>query len=221
MDPFYDVYEDAQHQHKNLQEFIDKITQTTDDNKTDFQNNVQELQETIEDLKESVETVKNDTEFFQVTPQELSKRERIVHELEESYNRLLSHWNDKLGSMESNNPFVRYDEPESRANPLEDEAHQNFQQQEILREQDQHLDGVYSSMQTINQQARTMGNELEEQAYILDDLEQDLDRVGSKVTRGLKRVEHVIRTNQEKASDCCIALLIVALVVLLVMVIIA
>ncbi|KAH3685480.1 hypothetical protein WICPIJ_003548 [Wickerhamomyces pijperi] len=76
-------------------------------------------------------------------------------------------------------------------------------------------------MQTINQQAFAMGQELEEQAYIIDELDGDLERVGGKVGGALKKIEYVLRKNEERGKDCCIGVLIVALIVLLVMIIIA
>ena len=224
MDPFVEVLEDAQHQITNLEDFLKKITEVNDETRSDFNNNISELSETIEDLKESIESSKSDPEFFKISKSEISKREGIVQKLEESYQDLQNQWNSKSGTgkaTDGSDPFVRYNDEE--AGPSNDEGFDSFnqmQQEQMMREQDQHLDGVYTTMQNINLQARTMGNELEEQAYIIDEVDGELDRIGGKVSRGMRQVEHVIRRNQERASDCCIGLLIVALIVLLVLVIV-
>jgi t-SNARE syntaxin family protein len=227
MDPFNEVLADAQNQQQSLSDLLGKLTQVTEEHSTDFQNNLQELHETIQDLKESVDSTRAEPELFGLTAQEITSRAGIVAKLEESYSNLETQWESKrnvAGSASTTNAFKRFEEGKQPGEDAEGEEqhiqHSQRLQQEYIREQDQHLDGVYTSMQTINQQARAMGSELEEQAYIMEDLESDLDRVGTKVGRGLKRVEHVIRANQERASDCCIGLLIVALIVLLVLVVI-
>lgn len=216
MDPFNEVLADAQHQQQSLSDFLSKLSKITNENSIDFQNNLQELHETIQDLKESVESTRENPESFGLSSTEIATRADIVTKLEDSYLNLQNQWESKQNKGPSN-AFKRFEDQESIP---EQQLHSQHLQQELIREQDQHLDGVYTSMQNINQQARVMGTELEQQAYIMEDLEADLDRVGTKVGRGLKRVEHVIRANQERASDCCIGLLIVALIVLLVLVVI-
>lgn len=228
MDPFTEVLQDAEQQQANLSQLLAQNS-FTDESKHDFDSKLLELQETIEDLKESIESSKADPEFFKITPETIKEREDIVGNLSSQYDKLSSQWNE-LGSSKSLTPFKRF---EGDAGGDHEAGTQNsdgvdtdtarfnaMQQQQMLREQDEHLDGVYASMQTIQHQARAMGTELEEQAFIMEDLEGELDRIGSKVGRGLKRVDHFIRSNQETASDCCIGLLIVALIVLLVLVVV-
>ncbi|CDR41120.1 CYFA0S06e02080g1_1 [Cyberlindnera fabianii] len=224
MDPFIEVLEDAKQQEKDLSQFVQRTRIITDDANANFLNNLQDLTETIEDLNESIESSRSNPEFFKISTQTLKEREGIVAGLKKASEELRSQWTQKKSSSgggvaetqasDGSNPFARYDDDPDAANA----QFNAYQQQEMIREQDQHLDGVYASMQTINQQARAMGTELEEQGYLMEELEGDLDRVGGKVGRGLKRVEHVIRANQERASDCCIGLLIVALIILLFMV---
>jgi t-SNARE syntaxin family protein len=209
MDPFIEVLQDAQQQCKTIAQLI-RTTVVSEESTRDFENNMQELHETITDLKESIESSKSDPEFFKITQETIGERETIVNGLNKQYQEIEAQWEQKKTST-TTTPFTQ-DEETAQFNQV--------QQQEIIREQDEHLDGVYVSMQTINQQARAMGNELEEQAFIMEELEGDLDRITGRIGRGLKRVEHVIRMNQDTASNCCIGLLIVALIVLLVMVIV-
>lgn len=212
MDPFTEVLADAQQQQKQLSELLKAATFTAE-SQSDFHNALQELYETLEDLKESIASGRADPEFFKISETTLGERESIVDALGKEYEVLEDQWKQKKQSTTST-PFTPSQEDEETA------EFNAVQQQEMLREQDEHLDGVYASMQTINNQARVMGTELEEQAYIMEELEGDLDRIGNRVTHGLKRVEHVIRVNQETASNCCIGLLIVALIILLVMVVV-
>lgn len=228
MDPFTEVLQDAEQQLANLSQLLTQNS-FTDESKHDFDSKLLELQETIEDLKESIESSKADPEFFKITPETIKEREDIVGNLSSQYDKLSSQWNE-LGDSKNLTPFKRFEgdtggddeagTPNSDGVDTDTARFNAMQQQQMLREQDEHLDGVYASMQTIQHQARAMGTELEEQAFIMEDLEGELDRIGSKVGRGLKRVDHFIRSNQETASDCCIGLLIVALIVLLVLVVV-
>lgn len=228
MDPFTEVLQDAEQQLSNLSQVLGQGS-FSEESKHDFDSKLLELQETIEDLKESIESSKADPEFFKITPETIKEREDIVGNLSSQYDKLSSQWSE-LGNTKNLAPFKRFEgdadgDHEADTSNTDgvdtDTARFNaMQQQQMLREQDEHLDGVYASMQTIQHQARAMGTELEEQAFIMEDLEGELDRIGSKVGRGLKRVDHFIRSNQETASDCCIGLLIVALIVLLVLVVV-
>ena len=63
-----------------------------------------------------------------------------------------------------------------------------------------------------------VGEELDLHARLLDDLDDDVDRTGSR----LKRAQRIARMVYEKASDCklimCGSLLVVVLVLLLVLI---
>jgi len=55
----------------------------------------------------------------------------------------------------------------------------------------------------------------------LRDFDERVDRTQDKLRRGIKRIQWVIKKNEERASSYCIALLILILVILLVLVIMA
>lgn len=94
------------------------------------------------------------------------------------------------------------------------------QQQEMLHEQDEQLDGVFRTVGVLRNQAEDMGRELEEQGAILDEVDTLADRVGGKLNVGVKRVGEVIRKNEDTVSSCCIGVLIMVLVLLLILVIV-
>jgi t-SNARE syntaxin family protein len=103
------------------------------------------------------------------------------------------------------------------------DAYGEFEQQQQLRimnEQDEQLDGVFSTVGNLRQQAVDMGRELEEQHEMLEDVDTMADKVGGKLQVGLKKVGWVIKKNEDTMSSCCIGLLILVLVILLVLVLI-
>lgn len=75
-------------------------------------------------------------------------------------------------------------------------AFEEEQQQEMMREQDQQLDGVFRIVGNLKQQAGDMGQELGEQAEMLDEVDRSADRVGGKLQDGIKRVGWVMKKNE-------------------------
>ena len=69
-------------------------------------------------------------------------------------------------------------------------------QEEIMHEQDEALDDVFKTVGNLRAQADTMGRELEEQADLLDDVDNVADRVGGKLQNGIKKIGWVIRKNE-------------------------
>jgi t-SNARE syntaxin family protein len=82
------------------------------------------------------------------------------------------------------------------------------------------LDSVYNTVSSLRDQANVMSRELEDQSYLIEDFDRQVDTAGDKLRRGIKKVDWVIRNNGETLGSCCITMLIVVLIVLLVLVIV-
>jgi t-SNARE syntaxin family protein len=94
------------------------------------------------------------------------------------------------------------------------------QQLHMMAEQDTTLESVFHTVGNLRQQADTMGRELEEQAEMLDTVDNLADRVGGRLQTGLKTMGTVIRKNEDRFSSCCIAVLIFVLILLLILVLV-
>lgn len=113
-------------------------------------------------------------------------------------------------------------EDEQQNNDDDDDPYGEFaaqQQEMMMREQDEQLDGVFQSVGVLRGQAVDMGRELEEQGVLLDEVDTLADRVGGKLSVGVKKVGEVIRKNEDSVSSCCIGVLIVVLIILLILLI--
>jgi t-SNARE syntaxin family protein len=109
------------------------------------------------------------------------------------------------------------DDHDNEDDPYGEFAHQ--QQETMMREQDEQLDGVFQSVGVLRGQAVDMGRELEEQGVLLDEVDTLADRVGGKLSVGVKKVGEVIKRNEDSVSSCCIGMLIIVLIVMLVLLI--
>ncbi|KAI5867187.1 hypothetical protein GGS23DRAFT_547239 [Durotheca rogersii] len=90
----------------------------------------------------------------------------------------------------------------------------------MMRDQDEQLDGVFTTVGNLRRQADDMGRELEEQVEMLGAVDTLADRVGSRLQTGLQKLGYVVRQNEDRYSGCCVALLITVLTVLLVLLLI-
>lgn len=104
----------------------------------------------------------------------------------------------------------------------EDYAAEFEQQQQLamMREQDEHLDGVYQTVDNLRRQAGDMGRELEEQREMLEFTDALADRVGGRLQNGMDKLKYVVKHNEDTLSSWCIGLLIMVLCILLVLLLI-
>lgn len=91
------------------------------------------------------------------------------------------------------------------------------QQMEMMREQDDHLDGVFETVGNLRRQADVMGRELEEQREMLEVMDETVVRVGGRLQQGMNKLTYVMKKNEDKWSSCCIGVLIFVLILLLVL----
>ena len=229
MDPFNEVETDCWSQINSLETFIHLTRQINENAKLDYQNNYQELAETVEDLKQAVIISESNPSHFNLSPSEIVNRKQILSQLQKKMETLDNEWIERI-----NNPH-RPREVTTMSNRISDDDGKNpfsdsqrinreftqFQEQEYIQSQDLQLDLIHKTMQSLNQQATLMGGELEDQGFMLEDLDNEMDTVGNKLQRGLKRVNFVIEKNRETASNWCIGILVVVLCILLVLLIVA
>jgi t-SNARE complex subunit (syntaxin) len=109
------------------------------------------------------------------------------------------------------------DNPMDDATPDYAAEFEREQQQVLMREQDEHLDGVFRTVGNLRQQADDMGRELEEQTEMIHVVDQLADRVEGRVQTGMSKLAHIMRRNEDRLSSCCIGVLIVVLIVLLIL----
>lgn len=225
MDPFNEVQDDAWSTIGVLQGILHQ-RQTRKGNITDlqldFNNNYQEFQEIFRDLEQAIAISELQPSKFGLTNDSLIQRRAVLGELKSKVSSIQNEWDNKRErevttmsnriSQDAENPFL---------DQFTDQGEQgtSLQQQEVIQEQDLQLDSIHETMKNLNQQANLMGLELEEQGFMLDQLDGEIDHVGGKLLRGMKRVNNILERNKERASDWCIGILVFALCILLVLVI--
>lgn len=95
--------------------------------------------------------------------------------------------------------------PDSAGRGGADDYYASYEQQrqaELMQAQDEQLDGVFRTVGNLRQQADVMGRELEDQAVMLDEVDTLADRVGGKLSSGVKKIRHIVRKNEGEFSLC-------------------
>ncbi|ABN67136.2 member of the syntaxin family of t-snares [Scheffersomyces stipitis CBS 6054] len=239
MDPFNEVKEDAWNTVASLESLLRSSAAVggppPPDTILDFNNNYQELQEIYDDLKQAIAISESSPEKYQLSSADIAARKAVLGDLQNNIADIKSQWDSIISRNGSSTPpagsrkqrevttmsnrISQDDESSSNPeNPFNDQFNQ-FQQQELIQEQDVQLDSIHETMKNLNMQAQLMGSELEEQGFMLDELDNDLDNVDNKLRRGLNRVNLFIEKNRERGSDWCIGILAVVLFILLILVI--
>ncbi|KAG7660326.1 uncharacterized protein J8A68_006163 [[Candida] subhashii] len=227
MDPFNEVNEDAWNTISILENLISQQSQhhqPSPELTQDFNNNYQELQEIYQDLQQAVSISQSHPSQFNLTPQDIKTRQDILQSLSHKITDLKRQWTTTTPrpiTTMSNRISQDNDDATLFENPFTEPSSgmTQYQQQELIQQQDVQLDNIHVTMKNLNQQAQLMGNELEDQGYMLEELDYELENVDNKLQRGLKRVNIFLEKNKETASNWCIGILVVVLCVLLVVLI--
>jgi member of the syntaxin family of t-SNAREs len=192
--------------------------------RTDLESSLSSLAEDLGDLVASVQAIESDPSRFGISADEVRRRKRLVQEVGGEIEDMRDELRKLPGVAAATGQNSDLPDPNSFAIPDgDDDPYAEFEQQqqlEMMREQDQHLDGVFRTVGNLRQQADDMGRELEEQREILEVVDDAADRVGSRLQNGMQKLQYVIRNNEDRWSGWCIGLLIFVLIVLLVLLLI-
>ncbi|TQS32820.1 hypothetical protein Golomagni_06852 [Golovinomyces magnicellulatus] len=190
--------------------------------RSDLETALAALAEDLSDLVASVQAVESNPAQYGLTNDEVTRRKRLVQEVGGEIEDMREELQKKIEAAAGGGGGDLPD-PNSFSMPEGDDNYAEFEQQqqmEIMHEQDQHLDGVFQTVGNLRRQADDMGRELEEQREMLEVVDNIAERVGGRLQTGMSKLTHVIRSNEDRWSSCCIAVLIFVLILLLFLLII-
>ncbi|KAK3327504.1 syntaxin 6 [Cercophora scortea] len=198
--------------------------------RADLESALSSLAEDLGDLVESVRAVESDPAQYGLDAGEVTRRKRLVQEVGGEIEDMREELAKVSGiQQQGGGRGGGSDLPDPSAFAIADgdadgddyaAEFEQQQQQQILREQDQHLDGVFQTVGNLRRQADDMGRELEEQREMLEVVDTVADRVGGRLQTGVEKLRYVMRRNEDRLSSCCIAVLILVLIILLVLLLI-
>ncbi|MDI1485846.1 MAG: hypothetical protein OHK93_004035 [Ramalina farinacea] len=162
-----------------------------------------ELTNDVQDLVDSVRAVEGDPFKFGLDVEEVGRRRGLVKGIGEEVEGMREDLQGAKGGRARLSGRMDRRACLRRMSLMimggEEDEYGAFEQQrqvEMMQDQDEQLDGVYKTVGNLRAQADTMGRELEEQAGMLDDVDNVADRVGGKLKNGIKKVGWVIQHNE-------------------------
>ncbi len=206
---FKKIISEQEEKSKNLSGKLTKYKDTIKSgvNTISFEN---EIEKEILSLKEAYSKLENAYSNrnapSQIAPQELDRRQKQIktldiriNELEKNYEELKSEkYRYKGTGMEDE--YVLTDDMKN----MDNQGLMQLQQKK-LKEQDAQLDDIYLDAKKGTVLAKEAGKILEEQNKQLDELQNDMDKLDSRLQRGIKR----FKDYAAKQSGCCITFILI------------
>ncbi|XP_053573800.1 syntaxin-10 [Bombina bombina] len=198
----------------------------------ELRNSLRSIEWDLEDLEETISIVESNPRKFKISGVELSERRNFVEQTRNSVKEMRDHISspravafterknrEGLLGVSSQTPtdrFTRLDEEIMSGNSryLED---QQAQQQLIIDEQDAELELVSGSIRVLKDVSGRIGDELDEQAVMLDDFSHEMDNTQTRMDSVLKRMAKVSHMTSDRRQWCVIIALLVSLFIVLIL----
>ncbi|KAG6026733.1 hypothetical protein E4U40_001879 [Claviceps sp. LM458 group G5] len=192
---------------------------------TDLETSLASLDEDLSDLDASVQAIQANPTQYGVSPAELARRKRLVQEIGGEMEDMRQELASKAGlnhgraaDLPDPSSFAVGDGNGDGYDGDDDDGYAEFEHQQqlgMMREQDEHLEGVHQTVGNLKRQAGDIGRELEEQGEMLDMVDETVERVGGRLQNGMQKLGHVMRQNEDRWSGWCIGILIFVLILVL------
>ncbi|KAI0642574.1 t-SNARE [Trametes meyenii] len=183
------------------------------------------LEADLEDLEESVNVVESTgARLFGLEESEVIDRRRYVGHVRREIENMRAEVDGQSDARQSRPSSMVG--PSGRAAvpslPEDEDAQAEWAKQEqqmMIRQQDETIDNIAGTLNTLHEQAGLMGREIEEHVEMLDDLERGVDHSDAKLSTAMSKMRKFIRQTEETKSGWCIVILIIILMALLLAVI--
>mmetsp|Transcript_5044 Transcript_5044/g.13694 ORF Transcript_5044/g.13694 Transcript_5044/m.13694 type:complete len:226 (+) Transcript_5044:233-910(+) len=166
----------------------------------------------LNELESAVSLAAADPERFNLTTEELGSRRRWI----ESVRRQIDGIQERLKAALAN-PVPSPQQSQQAAANQHFLGSESENQELLMRRQDESLDDIELHVNRIGRMGRAIGEELEGQGGLLDELDQDMDTTQSRLKATQKKMQDVIRKSGGNKQFCLLIFLIVVLAVLLVL----
>ncbi|XP_063302033.1 syntaxin-10 isoform X1 [Pelobates fuscus] len=197
----------------------------------ELRNSLRSIEWDLEDLEETISILEGTPRKFKISGTELSERRSFVDQTRSSVKEMRDHISsprvvafterknrEALGvtAKQPSDRFTRMDDEMVAGNSryVED---QQAQQQLIIDEQDAELELVTGSIRVLKNMSGRIGDELDEQAVMLEDFSHEMDNTQTRMDSVLKRLAKVSHMTTDRRQWCMIIALVIALIIVLIL----
>lgn len=185
--------------------------------RSELEATLQDLSADLGDLVESVRAIEHDPYRYGLELDEVERRRKLVEEVGAEIESMKTELERPIVPAATATSAAAVTSTSGLPNPSDfdnvlspdsatrggDDYYASYEQQrqvELMQAQDEQLDGVFRTVGNLRQQADVMGRELEDQAVMLDEVDTLADRVGGKLSNGVKKIRHIVRKNEGEFS---------------------
>jgi t-SNARE complex subunit (syntaxin) len=223
--------------YKRWQELLQTSNTATDEEfawtANELKNGVRSIEFDLQDLDETVAIVEANPQKFKLAPGEVASRKKFISDtrklLGEIKQALLSSKAQAKIETDKRESLTKNAKPQAynKFSKLEDAMradNQSFleqaqqQQQEVMNEQDQDLSKIGSSVVKLKEIGNVMGDELDTQSKMLDELDGEVDSTSAKMRKAISQTGKLLTDTADKKPWLVIGVLAVVLLVLIVVV---
>ncbi|XP_040263533.1 syntaxin-6 isoform X2 [Bufo bufo] len=181
----------------------------------ELRNNLRSIEWDLEDLDETISIVEANPRKFSLNPAEMRQRKAFISETRQCVKALLGE-GARPGWKSEPDKYNKLDQEIQSANTRFLDG-QVTQQQMIVEQQDEELELVSGSIGVLKNMSHRIGNELDEQAVMLDDFSHELDTAQSRMDNVLKKLAKVSHMTSDRRQWCAIVVLLALLLVVLIL----
>lgn len=210
---------------------------------TELRNALRSIEWDLEDLEETIGIVEKNPRKFKIDGSELTARRNFIEQTKEEVKSMKERLNltkkdkdvtarqvpESALPIDDNSPLkmpqvvthgpTRYSRLVNEADSPNGEFIESTlaQQQMIMSQQDDHLDQIASSMGTLKNMSRQIGQEVDEQAVMLDDFGHEMETTQSKMENTLSKMAKVMHLSSDRRQWAAIGALsgVLAVVIIL------
>lgn len=194
----------------------------------EIRNNIKSIEWDLEDLTETVSIVELNPSKFDLSSNDIAERKAFIKGTQSKITLIKADINkpEINTKIEKENRKSLIPNKTKKYERLDNEiinSNQSFiaeqfeQQQILVSQQDSQLEHVSHSVGVLKSMGRQIGDELDDQAIILDELGHDIEQTNSKLQTVLLRVEKMLRLSDDKKQTYVLIGLIVTLIIVVIL----
>ena len=196
---------------------------------SEIKNGIRSIEWDLEDLTETVNIVEANPMKFNLTPNDIIERRDFINDTRGRVKSMKEQFDDPqvLSKIDKNqrNSLIKNGHT-NKYQKLENEMVQSnqryiedsqTQQQILINQQDNQLEHVHRSVSVLKSMGGQIGNELEEQAILIDELSHEVDQTDSRLQTVLVRVEKMLRLADDRKQTYVLIALIFMMVIVVIL----
>jgi t-SNARE syntaxin family protein len=138
----------------------------------------------LQDLSQALTVAEQNPARFKLSPMDLVNRRKLLEDLKQK----ASYMRTRVRQTSTQPGTLSY-----KTDILADSVQQ--QQQALMKEQDQQMDQLADTVGTLKEVAVVIGNELDDQTRLLNDLEENVDQTSSRLDQGMRKMKEFMKDN--------------------------